>query len=143
MAVSRYMLDTNIASYIVRGPSPALAARLVAVPMSHLCVSSITEGELLYGLARKPGAINLQTAVREFLSRVEVLAWDSAAAARYGALRAALEAKGTPLGNLDALIAAHALAMDAILVTNDRAFARVPALVVENWKSRSAAWRTT
>lgn len=135
MTASRYMLDTNVASYIVRGPSPVLAARLVAVPMSQLCVSSITQGELLYGVARKPGATNLQIAVREFLMRVDVLAWDSAAATRYGVLRAALEANGTPLGNLDTLIAAHTLAADAILVTNDQAFARVPALVVENWVS--------
>jgi tRNA(fMet)-specific endonuclease VapC len=133
MTASRYMLDTNVASYIVRGPSPVLAARLVAVPMSQLCVSSITQGELLYGVARKPGATHLQIAVREFLMRVDVLAWDSAAATRYGVLRAALEANGTPLGNLDTLIAAHTLAADAILVTNDQAFARVPALVVENW----------
>jgi tRNA(fMet)-specific endonuclease VapC len=135
MPAQRYMLDTNMASYIVRGPSPALAARLVAVPMAQLCVSSITQGELLYGLARKPGATNLQTAVREFLMRVDVLAWDGTAATRYGALRAGLEANGTPLGNLDTLIAAHALAAEAILITNDQAFARVPALVVENWVS--------
>ena len=133
MAAPRYMLDINMASYIVRGPSPALAARLMAVPMAHLCVSSVTQGELLYGLARKPGATNLQTAVREFLARVDVLVWDSAAATRYGALRAGLEANGTPLGNLDTLIAAHALATDTILVTHDQAFARVPDLVVENW----------
>ena len=129
----RYMLDTNMASCIVRGPSPVLAAHLVAVPMAQLCVSSVTEGELLDGLARKPGATAVQTVVREFLKRVDVLAWDSAAAARYGVLRAALEAAGTPLGNLDTLIAAHALGAGTVLVTNDRAFARVPALVVENW----------
>ena len=98
--------------------------------MERLSVSSITQGELRYGLARKPGAVNLQTAVREFLMRVEVLAWDSAAATRYGALRAALELCGTLLGNLDTLIAAHALAMDAVLVTNDQAFVRVPNLLV-------------
>ena len=135
MAAPRYMLDTNMASYIIRGPSPVLAARLVAVPMAQLCVSSITQGELLYGLARKPGATSLQTAVREFLMRLDVLAWDSAAATRYGALRTALEAEGTPLGNLDTLIAAHALSVEAVLVTNDQAFTRVPALVVENWVS--------
>jgi tRNA(fMet)-specific endonuclease VapC len=133
MAAPRYMLDTNMASYIVRGPSASLAARLVAVPMAQICVSSITQGELLFGVARKPGATSLQVAVREFLSRVDVLAWDSAAATRYGVLRAALEAQGTPLGNLDTLIAAHALATEAVLVTNDQAFARVPDLVVENW----------
>ena len=135
MAAPRYMLDTNIASYIVRGPAPALAARLIAVPMSQLCVSSITQGELLYGLARKPGATNLQIAVREFLARLDVLAWDSEAAARYGVLRATLEAGGMTLGNLDMQIAAHALAAGAILVTNDQAFARVADLALENWVS--------
>ena len=135
VAPPRYMLDTNMASYIVRGPSAVLAAHLVAVPMTQVCVSSVTEGELLYGLARKPDATALQTAVREFLKRVDVLAWDSAAASRYGALRASLEAAGTPLGNLDTLIAAHALSTGAILVTNDHAFARVPALACENWVS--------
>ena len=121
------MLDTEKASCIVRGPGPTLAARLVAAPMSKLCVSSITQGESLHGLARKPGATNLQTAVREFLARIDVLAWDSEAATRYGVLRAELERGGTPLGNLDTLIAAHARAEAAILVTNDQAFARVPA----------------
>ncbi len=135
MADVRFMLDTNIASYIVRGPSDALARRLVAVPMAQLCVSSITQAELLYGLARKPNAIGLQTAVREFLARLDVLAWDSAVAIRYGALRAELEAAGKPLGNLDTLIAAHALAVDATLVTNDHAFALVPGLPVQNWTS--------
>ena len=132
-AVTRYMLDTNMASYIVRGAGPALAARLRAVPIDQLCVSAVTQGELLYGLARKPGASNLQIAVRAFLLRVDVLAWGSAAAMRYGVLRAGLEAAGTPLGGNDTLIAAHALAEGAVLVTNDRAFARVQALVVENW----------
>ena len=134
-AAARYMLDTNMASYTVRGAGPALAARLVAVPMAQMCVSSVTEGELLYGLARRPGATALQTVVQEFLKRVDVLAWDSAAARRYGVLRAALEAAGTPLGNLDTLIAAHALSAGAILVTNNQAFARVSALVVDNWVS--------
>ena len=133
MTLKRYMLDTNIASYIIRGPNSALTARLIEIAMAQLCVSSITQGELLYGLARKPGASSLQTAVREFLMRIDVLPWDSAAATRYGILRAALELGGTPLGNLDTLIAAHALAADAILVTHDQAFARVPALVDENW----------
>ena len=129
----RYMLDTNIASYIIRGSNAALAAHLRAVPMKQLCVSSITQGELLYGVARKPGSTHLLVAVREFLARVDVLAWDGSAATRYGVLRAALEANGAPLGNLDTLIAAHALAVDAVLVSNDHAFARVPTLVVENW----------
>ena len=133
MAARRYMLDTNIASYIVRGRSPPLAARLVAVPMAQLCVSAITQGELLYGVARKPGATNLQIAVHEFLMRVDVLPWTHAAGTRYGLLRAVLESAGTPLGNLDTLIAAHALSEDATLVSNDKAFTAVPGLTLENW----------
>jgi tRNA(fMet)-specific endonuclease VapC len=128
-----HMLDTNVASAIVRGPGLALAARLRVVPITRLCVSVVTEGELLFGLARRPGATQLQIAVREFLSRVTVLAWDRAAAAKYSFLRAALESSGTPLGNLDTLIAAHALAVEASLVTNDRAFSRVVGLRFENW----------
>ena len=129
----RFMLDTNIASFIIRGPGEALRARLRATPLPSTCISSITEGELLYGLAKKPGATALREAVASFLRHVEVLPWDSAAAAACGELRAGLEARGTPIGNLDTLIAAHALAAGCTLATNDKAFMRVPGLVVEDW----------
>lgn len=127
------MLDTNIASFIIRGSSLPLKTRLLSVPMAQLCVSCVTQGELFYGLARKPGATALNAAVRELLLRLDVLPWDGAAAQHYGALRAALERQGTPLGNLDTMIAAHALAADAALVTNDRAFTRIEGLQVEDW----------
>jgi tRNA(fMet)-specific endonuclease VapC len=129
----RYMLDTNTASAIIRGASEGLKARLRSIPMADLCISAITEGELLYGLARKPGAVNLQAAVQGFLLRVDALPWDSGAANAYGQLRARLEAAGTPMGNLDTLIAAHALAEGCVIVTNDQAFRRVPGLQVEDW----------
>ncbi|MBP6514004.1 MAG: type II toxin-antitoxin system VapC family toxin [Steroidobacteraceae bacterium] len=132
-APPRYMLDTNIASYMLRGGNPALSRRLAAVPMASVCISAVTQGELLYGVARRPESRGLAQAVRELLSRLEVLPWDGAAATRYGVLRAQLENAGKPLGSLDALIAAHAIAADARLVTNDRAFLRVPGLVVEDW----------
>ena len=93
----------------------------------------MTQGELFYGLARKPEATALKTAVHAFLSRLDVLPWDRAAAERYGALRASLARLGTSLGNLDTLIAAHALSVDAALVTNDQAFARIEGLQVEDW----------
>jgi tRNA(fMet)-specific endonuclease VapC len=83
--------------------------------------------------SRKPGATALAAAVSAFLRHVQALPWDSEAAARYGTLRAQLEAAGTPVGNLDTLIAAHALAVGATLVTHDRAFRQVPGLVVEDW----------
>jgi tRNA(fMet)-specific endonuclease VapC len=75
----------------------------------------------------------LKTAVDEFLLRVDSLAWDSNAARRYADLRAALEIAGTAMGNLDMMIAAHALAAEAILVTNDRSFCRLKNLKIEDW----------
>jgi len=128
-----YMLDTNIASFIIRGPSLALKERLRVVPMAQLCISAVTHGELLYGLARKPGATALQQAVQAFLQRVDVLPWDATAAERYGSLRARLEAQGTPLSGMDTLIAAHALAAGCVLVSNDQAFGRVEGLGLEDW----------
>lgn len=71
--------------------------------------------------------------VREFLLRVSVQPWDSNVARRYGELRAALERRGRPIGDLDMMIGAHALALGAVLVTNDRAFSRIEGLRVENW----------
>ncbi len=129
----RFRLDMPVASFLIRGASAPLKARLLSVPMALMCVSAVTHGELVFGLARRPEASALRTAVREFLVRLDVLAWDSAAAERYGALRALLERLGTPLGNLDTLIAAHALATGAVLVTNDQAFRRVEGLSVEDW----------
>jgi tRNA(fMet)-specific endonuclease VapC len=129
----RYLLDTNTASYIIKGNIPRVRERLLKVPMSGLLISAVTEAELLYGAARKSDSVRLKTAVDEFLLRVDSLPWDSKAARRYADLRAALEIAGTPMGNLDLMIAAHALAAEAILVTNDRSFFRLKHLKIEDW----------
>ena len=126
------MLDTNTVSYLVRA-HPAVSQRVVAVPMAALCISSITEGELRFGLARRPQAERLHTVVRELLQRVDVLPWDQSAAERYGATRADLVSNGKTLAPLDLLIAAHALSVDAVLVSSDKAFAQVADLVLEDW----------
>lgn len=134
MPAPLYLLDTNIASFMVRGASPALTARIQVVPLDQLAVSAVTEGELRYGLARKPGAMTLVQRVDSFLRHVSVLPWDAAAAQRYGPLRASLESRGMPLASLDTLIAAHALALGATLVTNGQAFfGRIEGLVCEDW----------
>ena len=133
---SRYLLDTNIASYVIKGNIPAVRRRIVQVPMAQLAVSAVTEGELRYGAARRPDAARLRTIVDEFLLRMTILPWDSEAARHYGQIRAALERKGQPMGNLDTMIGAHALALGAVLVTNDRAFTRIKELRVEDWTSR-------
>lgn len=130
--MTRYLLDTNTVSYLIKG-HPVVARHVVAVPMASVCISSITEGELLFGLAKRPKAIRLHHAVREFLLCVEVLAWDSVAAQNYGTVRADMERRGRILAPLDLLIAAHALAAGAILVTNDKAFRQVVGLGIEDW----------
>lgn len=136
MTDPRYMLDTNTASYVIKGTYPAIRRRLARVPMASVCVSAITEAELLFGVSRRPDAPGLATAVGEFLLRLDVLAWDSAAARTYADLRSRLERAGTPLGALDTLIAAHAMACDAVLVTNDQAFRNVKKLKLADWSKR-------
>ncbi len=128
----RYMLDTNTVSYLLRA-HPSVTRRVVAVPMTALCISAITEGELLFGLAKRPAAKPLHVAVREFLRRVEVLPWDTAAAEVYGTVRADMAKRGKVLGPLDLLIATHALSVDAILVTNDQAISQMDNLPIEDW----------
>lgn len=128
----RYLLDTNSVSHLIKR-HPQATQRLLAVPMHSLCISAITAGEMAFGLAKRPDAAALRAAVHEFLRRVDVLPWDSAVAITYGALRAQLPAKGTPLAPLDTQIAAHALHASAILVSSDKAFRQVNGLTVEDW----------
>ena len=132
MAV-RYVLDTNAASYVIKGNFPRARERLLKVPMSDVGISAVTEAELRFGVARKPDATRLKTVVEEFLLRVEILPWDSEAARHYATIRSALEDSGTPMGNLDMMIAAQALARGAVLVTHDRVFHRVKHLKIEDW----------
>jgi len=132
----RYLLDTNIASFIIKG-NDAVRRHLAKIPMAQLAVSSVTEGELRYGVARYPEATQLRRIVEEFLLHVAVLPWDADAARHCGQLRASLEREGQPIGNLDTMIGAHALALGATLVTNDHAFRRIKILKVEDWTKGS------
>jgi len=129
-----YLLDTNIASYVIKGV-PAVKRHIERVHLAQLAISAVTEGELLYGVARRPEATRLHAIVNEFLLRVSIHPWDSDVARRYGALRADLERQGRPIGNLDMMIGAHALALGAVLVTNSQAFSRIKGLKIENWAS--------
>jgi tRNA(fMet)-specific endonuclease VapC len=129
----RYLLDTNIASYAIKRNIPRVRAALLSVPMSEVGVSVVTEAELRFGVARKGAAAHLKLAVEEFLLRVEILPWDSEAARHYAELRSSLEGSGIPMANFDLMIAAHALAIGATLVTHDRVFRRVKHLNTEDW----------
>jgi tRNA(fMet)-specific endonuclease VapC len=130
-----YLLDTNTAGYIVSGRSPSVRNRLrESLAGSVVAVSAITEAEIYYGLELKPEASRLRAAVEKLFEAIEVRAWDSTAARAYGRLRALLKAAGTPLEELDLLIAAHALALGAVLVSHDQAFHNVAAFVtVVDW----------
>ncbi len=130
----RFMLDTNMASYIIKGANEAVQKRLENVPMATVCISAITQAELLRGVAKKPGSKNLPLIVNEFLLRVEILPWDSPAAESWAALRTVFYKAGKTLAAMDMLIAAHADSCSAILVTNDKAFHNARKfLSLEDW----------
>jgi tRNA(fMet)-specific endonuclease VapC len=122
------MLHTNAVSALVKGRANGLVARLVHRPF---CLSVITEAELRYGQVRRPVNADLPALVEGLLSTVDVRSWTTQAARRYGPLRAEQDAVGKPLGSLDLLIAAHALAEGCTLVTADPAFTNVPGLQIE------------
>jgi len=119
----------------VRGRSVAARAKLAGLKVSEIgCISSITEAEIRYGLEKAPAARVLNVAIEAFLLKIRIFPWGSEEAFTYGELRARMEASGKTLGNLDMLIAAHAISLGAILVTNDRAFSRIRDLRgVVNW----------
>ena len=130
----KYLLDTNTVSYIVKGQSPAARAKLAELRGDEIgCISVITDAEIRYGLAKTPNANELRAAIEGFLSKIRILPWASEEALAYGDLRASLETLGKTLGNLDMLIAAHAIAASAVLVTNDRSLGQVANLKITNW----------
>ena len=124
------MLDTNALSAVVKGRVPTLARRLF--PRSF-CVSVVTEAEIRFGLAHRPQKGDFRASVERMLNRIDIRPWTSATARSYGPLRAELAAVGRPLAPLDLMIAAHALAEGATLITADRAFAQVPGLAVQGY----------
>lgn len=126
-----WMLDTNTVSYFLRR-HPQVMAKISNIPPSSIVISSITEAELLFGVAKRQNK-TLKAAVMGFLDTVSVYPWDSAAAETYGKLRASLEKKGQVMGTLDMLIAAHALSEKTTIVTSDRAFHSVAGLHAEDW----------
>jgi len=128
------MLDTDIASYAIKGNAPKVDAHLRNLDVRQVCISAVTRGELRFGVKLLPGANRLSAEVERFLSGVHTLPWDEAAADQFADVRADLQRNGTPIGSMDTMIAAHAKATGAILVTNNvKHFRLVKGLSVENW----------
>jgi len=131
--LTRYMLDTNIISDLIRNPQGRTAKQIAKVGEDNVCTSIIVAAELRYGCA-KSGSKRLLKAVEDLLGEINVLPLDVPADNEYGAIRSELEAAGKPIGGNDLLIAAHAYATGATIVTaNADEFKRIRGLKVENW----------
>ena len=127
------MLDTNIVSDLIRNPQGKAAKRIARLRESNICTSIIVAAELRYGSA-KSGSARLHKAVEDLLGEITVLPFDAPADTEYAGIRAELESAGQPIGSNDMLIAAHASAIGATIVTaNDGEFKRIRRLKVENW----------
>ena len=130
----QFMLDTNICIFLIKQKPKQVVDRLQETSASDVGISSITLSELEYGVCKSRRREQNRAALIEFLAPLEVLPYDDMAAQNYGELRSFLEARGTRIGSLDMLIAAHACSIQCTLVTNNTAeFSRVPRLKLDNW----------
>ena len=130
--MAQYILDTDISSYLIRGDHETVTKKFSEL-YDSCAISSITAAELQYG-ARKRNNKQLTQKVKAFCDLVEIIPWDDDAAKAYAKLRVELETSGTPIGNMDMLIAASALARKAVLVTNNTEhFSRIKDLKLNNW----------
>ena len=130
----KYMLDTNTCIYIIKQKPQNVISRFRQAKVSEIGVSSITLSELEYGAVKSSKPEQNKLALAQFLAPIEIPAYDDNAAQHYGKIRAHLERQGTPIGSLDMLIAAHALSLNSVLITNNESeFQRVSSLKIENW----------
>ncbi|MFP4351793.1 MAG: type II toxin-antitoxin system VapC family toxin [Puniceicoccaceae bacterium] len=130
----KYLLDMNTCIFLINRESEAVRRKMRTVAVGEIGVSSVTVSELEYGVAKSQAPRKNRMALDQFLLPLEILQYDESAARHYGVVRAELERKGTPIGSMDTMIAAHALSQNLIVVTNNsREFARVPGLRVEDW----------
>ena len=130
----RCMLDTNICIYLIKRAPAKVLARLEKMRVSDVAVSAITVSELEYGVEKSAIPVRNRIALAQFLTPLDVVPYSAAAAYHYGCLRSVLEARGQTIGSLDMLIAAHALSLQYVLVTNNEdEFSRIEGLRTENW----------
>ncbi|WP_366043847.1 type II toxin-antitoxin system VapC family toxin [Seleniivibrio sp.] len=129
-----YMLDTNICIYIIKSKPKNVIEKFRTFRPSDICMSSVTFAELEYGVAKSRAIERNRDALAMFVAPLEILPFEGTAAEAYGSIRAGLETSGQVIGSMDMLIAAHSIAVNAVLVTNNvKEFERVKGLRVENW----------
>lgn len=129
----RFLLDTNTCIYIINRRPAEVFERFAGLRLGDVAISSITGADLYFGVSKSGSRRNLD-ALEKFLAPLDVLPFDDSAMREYGPLRTHLERVGTPIGAMDLLIAAHALALRSTLITNNlREFCRVPGLGLANW----------
>ena len=130
----RYMLDTNICIYVIKHKPETVFQKLQNINPEEVCISSVTYAELVHGVEKSAAVEKNRLALSMLLANMEILDFDVDAADCYGKIRAALEKKGTPIGPLDMMIAAHAQSLGYTVVTNNmKEFSRVSALQIEIW----------
>jgi len=130
----KLMLDTNICIALIKRKPVHALQKFTEYQIGDIGISAVTLAELRYGVSKSQHHAKNHAALDEFILPLEVAAFDEPATLAYGTLRAALEKKGTPIGSLDTMIAAHALSLGVTLVTNNtREFKRVPKLAVVDW----------
>lgn len=128
----RYLLDTNIVSYLIQS-HPIVLNRLSSVPRGSVYISAITYAEMRYGFAKNPHAIKRLAAFNALLQFIPILPFDEQAATHYGAFKAQIQQQGKNLAELDLQIAAHAQSQNMILITHDQAFFKINGLNVQDW----------
>jgi tRNA(fMet)-specific endonuclease VapC len=129
-----YLLDTNICIFIIKRKPPKVLRRFQLHSTDEIAVSSVTLAELRYGADKSTRSVEAHEALDQFLAPLSVVDFDRIAAGHYGTIRTDLERRGTPIGSLDLLIAAHALSLGVTLVTNNKSeYSRVPNLNIEDW----------
>ncbi|MBQ5422764.1 MAG: type II toxin-antitoxin system VapC family toxin [Clostridiales bacterium] len=130
----RYMLDTNICIFVIKHKPEAVFRKMESIDPRDVCISSITYAELIHGVEKSSETERNRVALSLMLSNIEIEDFDVEAANCYGRIRADLESKGTPIGPLDTMIAAHAQSLGCTIVTNNvREFKRVKDLKIEDW----------
>ncbi len=130
----RYMLDTDICSYVIRERPLEVFEKFKKVEVNQLCISVVTYAELIYGVEHSSSRKINRPIIDDFVRHLDIITWDEDAAEHYGKIRAFLRAEGNIIGSMDVMIAAHARSQNMILITNnDKHFKRVPKLRVENW----------